>query len=75
MAHERITRDPAVLLGKPCIVGTRISVEVIMRRLSTGLSADQIAAEFPELTRDDVLAATAYAAELVRHDGLEQNPI
>lgn len=70
MAHERITRDPAVLLGKPCIVGTRISVEVIMRRLSTGLSADQIAAEFPELTRDDVLAAAAYAAELVRHDGL-----
>ncbi|MBC7768614.1 MAG: DUF433 domain-containing protein [Phycisphaerales bacterium] len=70
MSHDRITRDPTVLFGKPCITGTRISVEVIVRRLSAGLSADQVAAEYPELTREDVLAATAYAADLVRHDGL-----
>jgi uncharacterized protein (DUF433 family) len=70
MSHERIFRDPAVLMGKPCIKGTRISVEVIMRRLAAGLTADQIAQEYPELTRDDVLAAAAYAADLVRHDGL-----
>ena len=70
MAHDRISRDPAILLGKPCIKGTRISVEVIVRRLATGRTADEIAAEYPELARDDVLAAAAYAADLVKHDGL-----
>ena len=70
MSHDRIARDPTVLMGKPCIKGTRVSVEVIVRRLAVGLSADQIAAEYPELTRDDVLAAAAYAAALLRHDGL-----
>jgi len=70
MTHERIARDPAILMGKPCIRGTRISVEVIMRRLAAGLSADEITAQYPELKRDDVLAAAAYAADLLRHDGL-----
>ncbi len=70
MTHERITRDPAILMGKPCIRGTRISVEVLMRRLAVGRAIDEIAAEFPEITREDVLAAAAYAADLVRHDGL-----
>jgi uncharacterized protein (DUF433 family) len=70
MAHERISRDPAILRGKPCIKGTRISVEVIMRRLSTGRTAPEIAGEYPELTAEDVLAAAAYAADLVKYDGL-----
>lgn len=70
MTDTRVVRDPAVLMGKPCIKGTRISVEVLMRRLATGLSADEVAREFPEITREDVLAAAAYAADLLRHDGL-----
>jgi uncharacterized protein (DUF433 family) len=70
MAHDRISRNSSILLGKPCIAGTRISVEVIMRRFAAGLTADQIAAEYPEITREDVLAAAAYAADLARHDGL-----
>lgn len=70
MTDTRVVRDPAVLMGKPCIKGTRISVEVLMRRLATGLSADEVAGEFPEITREDVLAAAAYAADLLRHDGL-----
>lgn len=70
MAHERITRDPAILMGKPCIRGTRISVEVIMRRMASGSAPEEVMAEYPELTREDVLAAAAYAAELVRYDGL-----
>lgn len=70
MAHDRITRDPSILMGKPCIKGTRVSVEVIMRRLAAGASADEIAGAYPELAREDVLAAAAYAADLVRHDGL-----
>lgn len=70
MAHDRISRDPSILMGKPCIKDTRISVEVIMRRLAAGLTAEEIASEYPELTRDDVLAAAAYAADVVRIDGL-----
>lgn len=70
MSHERIVRDPSVLMGKPCIKGTRISVEVIMRRLAAGLTAERIADEYPELTREDVLAAAGYAADLLRYDGL-----
>jgi uncharacterized protein (DUF433 family) len=57
-------------MGKPCIRGTRISVEVLMRRLALGRTAEEIAAEYPEITREDVLAAAACAADLVRHDGL-----
>lgn len=41
-----------------------------MRRLAAGLTAEQIASEFPELMREDVLAAAAYAADLIKHDGL-----
>lgn len=70
MGHERIFRDPAILLGKPCIKGTRISVEVVIRRLAQGRSVDDIVVEYPELTREDVLSAAAYAAELVKLDGL-----
>jgi len=70
MSDPRITRDPAILMGKPCIRGTRISVETILRRAAQGLSADAIALEYPDLTRDDVLAALAYAADYMRHDGL-----
>jgi len=70
MTQDRIVRDPNILMGKPCIKGTRISVEVVMRRLAAGLTADKIASEYPELTRADVLAAAAYAADLLRHDGL-----
>lgn len=67
MAHDRISRDPSVLMGKPCIKGTRISVEVVMRRLGAGLNADQIAAAYPELTREDVLAAASYAYRQAFH--------
>lgn len=70
MSHDRIARDPTILMGKPCIKGTRISVEVIMRKLALGQSPDAIAADYPELTRDDILAAAAYTADLVRHDDL-----
>lgn len=70
MTHARISRDPNVLMGKACIAGTRISVETVLRRISLGMSADEVAAEYPELQTEDVLAAVAYAAEVLRHDGL-----
>ena len=63
---DRIVLDPAVRFGKPCVQGTRISVGDILGYLAGGMSEDQILADFPQLTRDDVRACLAYAAERER---------
>ena len=68
--RERISVDPQVCHGKPCIKGTRIMVSVILDNLAAGLTVDEIVAEYPPLTRDDVYAALAYAAELAREEEL-----
>jgi uncharacterized protein (DUF433 family) len=62
---DRITYDPAVLGGKPIIKGTRISVQFILELLAAGMSIDEILAEYPHLTREDVLAAIDYAAKTI----------
>lgn len=63
---NRIEINPAVLLGKPVIKGTRIAVEQIMSMLAAGMTAKEILREFPHLTEKDVLAAVFYATELVK---------
>ena len=63
---ERIDIDPAVRFGKPCVRGTRISVGDILEYLAGGMSEDEILADFPQLTRDDIRACLAYAAERER---------
>ncbi|NBB75327.1 MAG: DUF433 domain-containing protein [Bacteroidetes bacterium] len=63
MKHDRIHVDPDVMFGKPVIKGTRITVEHILRKLSAGQSADEILADHPHLTREDVLAAAGYPAD------------
>jgi uncharacterized protein (DUF433 family) len=63
---DRISIDPAVCGGKPCIRGTRIWVSLILDLLATGMSEDELRAEYPALTHDDVLAAIAYGAEAAR---------
>lgn len=69
MVHERIAIDPAVMVGKPCIKGTRITVELILKKLSAGLSYDDLLADHPRLTREDILAAIAFAHDyLARQD-------
>jgi len=55
--RNRITVDPEVLVGKPIIRGTRISVELLLDRLGDGWSIEQILDAYPRLSRDDVLAA------------------
>ncbi|MFC0632602.1 DUF433 domain-containing protein [Brevundimonas balnearis] len=70
MEHPRISRDPDVMVGKPCIKGTRITVELILRALSRGASVELIVEEYPQVSRDDVLAAMAYAADYLRQEGL-----
>lgn len=70
MSHPRIKRDPAVMMGKPVIAGTRITVEHILRYLAAGDSVDQILKNYPQLTADDIRAAQAYAADYLAHESI-----
>jgi uncharacterized protein (DUF433 family) len=63
MNHPRISQNPKVMVGKPVIRGTRITVELILRALGDGWSIEQIVEQYPHLTRDDILAAQAFAAD------------
>jgi uncharacterized protein (DUF433 family) len=62
----RITIDPAVCHGKPCIRGLRYPVEMLLELLSSGMTIDEILADYEDLERDDLLAALAFAARLAR---------
>jgi uncharacterized protein (DUF433 family) len=78
MTNERIVSDPAVMLGKPVIRGTRIPVELILRKLAEGASHADLRDAYPRLTEDDLLAAIAYAADVVAHEeivDLTQRPV
>lgn len=59
--HDRIVIDPAIMVGKPCIKGTRITVELILEKLAAGLPYEDILADHPRLQREDILAAIAFA--------------
>jgi uncharacterized protein (DUF433 family) len=63
---SRITIDPAICHGKPCIRGLRYPVENLLELLSSGMSHDEILADYEDLVRDDLLAALAYAARMTR---------
>jgi len=63
MVHERITIDPKIMLGKPVIRGTRITVELILRKLGEGMTDKEILAHHPHLNVDDIRAAATFAAE------------
>lgn len=67
--QERIISDNAVLLGKPTIKGTRISVEFVLERMANGWSEQQILENYPRLTQEDLQAVFSYAAECLK-DGL-----
>ncbi len=60
---ERITADPAVRFGKPCIRGTRITVGDVLDYLAAGMNEEGLLQEFPQLVKDDIRACLAYAAE------------
>lgn len=65
---ERIEINPEVMLGKPVIRGTRIPVELILRKLSEGAQVEDLLDAYPRLTREDIRAALAYAADMVAHE-------
>jgi uncharacterized protein (DUF433 family) len=63
---QRISIDPMVCGGKPCIKGTRIWVSLVLDFLAEGMSEAELLAEYPQLSREDVLAAIAFGAEAAR---------
>ncbi len=68
---ERITLDPNICHGKPCIRGLRYPVETILELLSSGMSTEEILADYEDLEREDILAALAFAARLSRIKRIE----
>jgi uncharacterized protein (DUF433 family) len=68
---SRITIDPAICHGKPCVRGLRYPVETILELLSSGMSFDEVLADYEDLERDDLRAVLAYAARLARSRRLQ----
>jgi uncharacterized protein (DUF433 family) len=61
--HERIASDPNIMMGKPVIRDTRVTVELILGRLRRGVTAEQLLEDYPHLTIDDILAAQSFAQD------------
>ncbi|OIP92593.1 MAG: hypothetical protein AUK24_01305 [Syntrophaceae bacterium CG2_30_49_12] len=68
---QRISINPDVCFGKPCIRGTRIWVSLILDFLANGIGIEEIVAEYPQLKKEDVRAAIAYGAEMTRERYVE----
>jgi uncharacterized protein (DUF433 family) len=63
MTHERIETNPEVMGGKPVIRGTRVPVEIVLRKLGAGMTAEAIVGDHPRLTLEDIRAAQTFAAD------------
>lgn len=74
MVMNRIEINPAVMLGKPVIRGTRIPVELILRKLADGMTEADWLDAYPRLTRQDIQAALAYAADSLAHGTILLQP-
>ena len=68
MAKKLVVSDPKVMMGKPVIAGTRITVELILEKMAAGETIDDLLAAHPRLTRDGIYAAMAFAAQALRAD-------
>jgi uncharacterized protein (DUF433 family) len=66
--HERIIVDPAVLVGKPVVRGTRVAVEFVLDLIAAGWSFDEILANYPGLTVEDIRACVAYAKDVLAEE-------
>ena len=66
--EDRIVLDPKVLVGKPVVKGTRLSVELIIESLANGWTEAQLLDSYPRLTHEDILACLAYASERIKED-------
>jgi uncharacterized protein (DUF433 family) len=72
--EDRIEINPEVMLGKPVIRGTRITVELILRKLAEGATDVELLDAYPQLTKEDVRAAMAYAADTLAHEEVLLEP-
>ena len=68
MREELIQADPSIMMGKPVVAGTRVTVELILEKLAAGETIEQILAAHPRLTREAIQAALAFAARVLRAD-------
>jgi len=68
--RNRIAVHPNVMLGKPCIKGTRITVELIIKKMSEDATIEELLEGHPNLTRKDILAALAYSADVISREEL-----
>lgn len=66
--QQLIESDPTIMMGKPVIAGTRITVELILEKLAAGESVEQLLAAHPRLTREGIQAALSFAAAALRAD-------
>ena len=68
MQTNMIISDPSIILGKPVIAGTRITVELILKKLAAGEAIEQILEAYPRLTREGIQAALTYTTGVLRSD-------
>lgn len=73
-AFSRITRDPAIMGGKACIRGQRVTVGMVLGNLGAGVGIDELLAAYPYLEREDVFEAIRYAAWLAQERVVELDP-
>jgi len=66
--QDRITANPDVMLGKPTVKGTRITVELILRKITGGFTFDEIVEMYPHITKQDILASISYAASVLESE-------
>lgn len=68
MSEPKVVSDPHVMMGKPVVAGTRVTVDLILEKLGNGESFEALLESHPRLTRDGILAALRYAARALRSD-------
>ncbi|HXJ41644.1 MAG TPA: DUF433 domain-containing protein [Bryobacteraceae bacterium] len=68
MPQPQIISDPQIMMGKPVVAGTRITIELILEKLAAGETIEQLLSEHPRLTDDGIRAAMAYAAQALRSE-------
>lgn len=66
--QDRITANPKVMLGKPVVKGTRITVELVLRKIAGGYSFDEIIEMYPHISKDDILACVGYAVSVIESE-------
>jgi len=66
----RISIDPKICFGKPCVRGTRIWVSLVLDLLASGMTIEQLLDEYPDLEKDDILSCIAYGSEMIQYNDL-----